>query len=466
MAFIPGTTYEIFATTGKAVFVGLTSDPNNPPPPIAGDFNLEIVMSDTANLSVATAPGYQGLAYLSTNGHILTSVHGDYGIVDTGANDRIWAGDGNVSILGAASDTLNGGTGGSQFLDAHLGNQLVVSGRIGNETIWGGAGDGVAAVTGANVTIAGHDDNVIGGLIGIHFLPSDEFIDGTGGNETILGGLANTRIWGGPRDIIEAGFEGNTTIGGVPTDTILGGPGIAAVFIDGSLGGQSIGGGNAGNETIWGGPGDTINGGTGANVTIGGAAGDTIIGSGSVFGGNLSNAFIDGSRGNQSIIGGNNGNETIWGGAGDAIQGGSGGNETIAGVSGETITGGMANTFVDGTSGNESIIAGGGNSTIWGGAHDTIQGASGSGSALIGFAGGNETFWDDGATSGRHDSISTFNQPGGDRVSLNSATDTPGGVAGTAVTDGSGNTTVTFSDGSALTFIGISGVNNTFFTTH
>jgi Ca2+-binding RTX toxin-like protein len=392
-------------------------------------------------------------------------VHGDYGIIDTGANDRIWAGDGNVSILGASSDTLNGGTGHSQFLDAHLGNQLVVSGRIGNETIWGGAGDVIAALTGASVTIAGHDDNVIGGLIGIHFLPSDEFIDGTGGNETILGGLANTTIWGGPHDVIEAGFEGNTTVGGVPTDTILGGPGVAAAFIDGTLGGQSIVGGNAGNETIWGGPGDTINGGTGANVTIGGAAGDTIIGSGSVFGGNLSNAFIDGSGGDESIVGGNDGNETIWGGPGDTIIGGGAGNDTIAGVSGETIVGGAANTFFDATSGNESILAGGGNSTMWGGAHDTVQGVSG-GSALIGFAGGNETLWDDGATSGRHDSISTFSQASGDRVSLNSATDTTANVLGTATTDGAGNTTVTLHDGSTITFIGISSVNNTFFTTH
>ena len=128
-------------------------------------------------------------------------------------------------------------------------------------------------------------------------------------------------------------------------------------------------------------------------------------------------------------------------------------------------TGGAANTFFDATAGNDSILAGGGNSTMFGGAHDTVQGVSG-GSASIGFAGGNETFWDDGATAGRHDSISTFSQAGGDRVSLNSLTDTPAGVAGTAVTDGSGNTTVTLHDGSTITFIGISTINNTFFTTH
>lgn len=63
MALIPGTTYDIFVTTGKAVFIGVTTDPNNPPPPVPGDFNLEVVVSDSANLSVATASGYQGIAY-------------------------------------------------------------------------------------------------------------------------------------------------------------------------------------------------------------------------------------------------------------------------------------------------------------------------------------------------------------------------------------------------------------------
>jgi Ca2+-binding RTX toxin-like protein len=230
-------------------------------------------------------------------------------------------------------------------------------------------------------------------------------------------------------------------------------------FLDAHLGNQSVTGGSGGTETIFGGPGDTIHGGSGGNETIASGGGDTIIG------GSGGNEFIDGTHGGQSIVGGTGGNETIWGGPGDTIQGGSGGNETIAGVSGETITGGAANTFFDATAGSDSILAGGGNSTMFGGGHDTVQGVSG-GSASIGFAGGNETFWDDGATAGRHDSISTFSQAGGDRVSLNSLTDTPAGVTGTAVTDGSGNTTVTLHDGSTITFIGISSINNTFFTTH
>jgi hypothetical protein len=414
MALVLGSTYDIFVTSAKAIFIGVTTDPNNPPPPVLGEFNLEVILYGNHSLFFTMAPGYQGLAVMETpGGATFSALQGDFGIVDAGVNDRIRAGAGNVSILGAPGDTLQGGAGGRQFLDAHLGNQLVVGGNSGNETIWGGPGDVVLGDAGANVTIAGISDTIIG-FFDLRARIGTEFIDGSRGNESIVGGRGDATIWGGPGDTIQGGSGGNVTIGGAPGDTI-----IAGVPFDSIIGGPSA------------------------------------------------NEFIDGSAGNQSITGGVRGNETIWGGPGDTIQGGSAGNETIAGVSGETIVGGMATTFFDATSGNESIIAGGGgNSTIWGGAHDTIQGASASGSALIGFAGGNETFWDDGATSGRHDSISTFNQPGGDRVSLNSATDTPGGVAGTAVTDGSGNTTVTFSDGSTLTFIGISGVNNTFFTTH
>lgn len=87
---------------------------------------------------------------------------------------------------------------------------------------------------------------------------------------------------------------------------------------------------------------------------------------------------------------------------------------------------------------------------------------------MIGFAGGNETFWDDGATTGRQDSISTFNQSAGDRISLNGATETPSAVVGSATTDASGNVVVHLLDGSSITLIGITQaqLNTSYFTTH
>ncbi|HEY4471610.1 MAG TPA: hypothetical protein VGN21_10600, partial [Stellaceae bacterium] len=248
-------------------------------------------------------------------------------------------------------------------------------------------------------------------------------------------------------------------IAGVPGETIIGSSG-ANVFINATSGSESVQGGNAGNDSIWTAAGDTIHGGSN-NATIGGVAGVTLLG------GNGGNEFIDGAAGHQSITGGSGGNETIWGALTDTIHGGSGGNETIGGVSGETILGGAANTFINATGGSDSILAGTGNTTIWGGAHDTVQGISGDGSGLIGFAGGNETFWDDGATTGRQDSISTFNQAAGDRVSLNAATDDPNTVILTATNNG-GNAVLHLHDGSSITLIGVTPLmlNSGYFTTH
>jgi hypothetical protein len=398
-SFAPGSQYVFFAP-GQPINVVPTGDPPNPPPPAPGNFNLEVVVNLTGTGSFATAPGYQGLAIRSTDGHTLTLLHGDYGAVDNGAGNTIFLGDGSESIGGALGDSILGGSGASQFLDGHLGHQSITGGTAGNETIWG-------AVT----------------------------------------------------DTVRGGSGGNETIGGVPGGTIIGSSG-ANVFIDATSGNQSVLGGNAGNDSIWTGAGDTIHGGS-SNATVGGVAGVTMIG------GTGGNAFLDASQGHQSVVGGSGGNETIWGAVTDTVRGGSGGNETIGGVAFETILGGAANTFFDATAGSESIVAGTGNATIWGGAHDTVQGISGGGSGLIGFAGGNETFWDDGATSGRHDSISTFNQSAGDRVSLNAATDDPNVVVATATNDG-GNAVLHLHDGSSITLIGITTAQLTagYFTTH
>ena len=340
MASIPGSHYNVFVSN-QVVNFGMTTDPNNVPAPVAGNFNLEVITNASGTGSFSTASGYQGLAIISTNGSVFTAAHGSYGVQDTGGNDSIFAGDGNVSILGAAGDTITGGSSGNQFLDADLGNQLVFGGTGGNETIWGGAGD------------------------------------------TIIGGA------------------GNVTIGGTSGDTITGGTG---------------------------------------------------------------NYFIDAHVSNESIVGGSAGNGTIWGGAGDTIQGGAG-NVTIGGGAGDTIIGGSGTEFINASLGNQSVVGGSGNETIWGAAGDTIQGASGSGQALIGFAGGNQTAWDDGATSTGNDSIFGFSQSSNDRISLNGSTDTISNVAGSAVTSG-GNTTITLSDGSHITLLGVSSINNSFFTTH
>ena len=340
----PPANYSFFAT-GQTVDVVTSAGGDNLPAPIIGQFDLELIINGTGTGSYATASGYQGVAVASTDGHKLTLLHGDYGVVDSGGNDSIIAGDGSVSIGGAAGDTIIGGSGVNQFIDGEKGN-------------------------------------------------------------------------------------------------------------------QSITGGSGGNETIWGAAGDTIRGGSAGNETIGGMSGDTIIG------GSGGNQFIDASKGNQSIIGGSGGNETIWGAASDTIRGGNAGNETIGGVAGETIVGGSANTFIDATLGNESIVAGDGTTTVWAASGDTVQGASGTGSATIDFGVTHtaETLWDNGVTSSGSDAIYNFNQSAGDRISLSNS-DSISTVVASATQNG-GNTVIHLHDGSSITLVGVSSINNTFFTTH
>jgi hypothetical protein len=347
MPNIPGTNYNVFVTTGQTINFGVTADPNNPPPPVPGDFNLEVIVNATGTGSFNTAGGYQGLAILSSDGHTLTLLHGDYGVVDkTSGINRLFLGDGNESVGGAAGDSITGGSGNHQFVDGSLGNQSITGGDLGGETIWGGTGDTVnGGFTFPGTTIGGVPGDTIYGSSSGH----SNFIDGSRGHQLIVAGSGNDNlrgspggtVWGGAGDMIFGSSSGGWTIAGgnctiisLPFHGTFFGPN----FIDGSSGNDSIIGGW---NLVWGGAGDTISGGqlfSGQTESIGGAPFDTISG------GSGDNEFIDGSRGNQSILGGTD-NETIWGGPGDTITGGSSGNETIAGVSGETIGGGRQHVY-------------------------------------------------------------------------------------------------------------------------
>ena len=142
-------------STAQPINANASSDGNNLPAPISGRFNLELITNETGSGRYPTASGYQGVAVVSTDAHTLTLLHGDYGVVDTSGNDRIMAGDGSVSIGGAAGDTITGGTGANRFIDASKGSQSVIGGSGGNETIWGGAGDVIVGGSGGNETIGG-----------------------------------------------------------------------------------------------------------------------------------------------------------------------------------------------------------------------------------------------------------------------------------------------------------------------
>src|SRR5262249_33682062 len=191
MASLSGSHYDIF-TPGQTVNVALTRDRNSVPPPVPGDFNVEVIINATGIDKLTPATGYQGLAILSTNEQVLSALHGDYGVVDAGDNDLIILGDGDDTVVGASHDTLVGGTGLNQFIDAHLGNQSVLGGSGGNETIWGGRGD-----------------TIVGGSA------LNQFIDAHLGNQTVLGGSSgNEAVGGGGGGTIGRRGSGHGTGGG------------------------------------------------------------------------------------------------------------------------------------------------------------------------------------------------------------------------------------------------------------
>src|SRR5438067_5922480 len=205
MASIPGSHYDVYVP-GQTVDFGLTYDANSFAPPVSGEFNLEVIINSTGTGNYPTPPGYQGVLIESVAGKTIpptvTMLHGDYGLIDGDGNNLIFLGDGSESVQGASGDTLAGGTGLNQFLDAHLGNQSVTGGSGGTETIFGGTGDTIRGGSGGNETISGRPgDTIIGGsggnepTAGAHVGPC--IVGSTGGNETIWGGAGDTMRGGG-----------------------------------------------------------------------------------------------------------------------------------------------------------------------------------------------------------------------------------------------------------------------------
>src|SRR5271166_4009592 len=120
MASIPGGQYSFFAS-GENIKVVTTANGSHLPPPITGEFNLELVTSLSGPSGIP--PGYQGVALESADGRTIDLVSGDYGVRVHGSGpDTIMAGTGN--------DTIYGGDG----------PDLIIGGS-GHDLIFGGKGD-------------------------------------------------------------------------------------------------------------------------------------------------------------------------------------------------------------------------------------------------------------------------------------------------------------------------------------
>ncbi len=169
-----------------------------------------------------------------------------------------------------------------------------INGTSGNDTLIGGAGD----------------DDILG-------RSGDDFLDGAGGNDELNGGSGNDELVGGSgNDTLVGGSSDDTLVGGTGNDELDGGSGEDS--LDGGEGEDTLDGGS-GDDTMDGGEGnDAIDGGAGDDLIAGGAGADT----------------IDGEAGADSIDGGA-GDDEILGGSGDDTVAGGEGNDTIDGESGD-----------------------------------------------------------------------------------------------------------------------------------
>src|SRR6516164_2247854 len=140
MASVPGGQYSFFAN-GEDVNVVFTPDGSNLPPPIAGEFNLEVITDGKVPSGIPT--GYQGVAVLSDNGQTLDMAYGDYAVqVKSGGPHTIIGGSGNDTIYGGNGPELLIGGSGADLIFGGNGPDTIQGGS-GPETIYGGNGGDV-----------------------------------------------------------------------------------------------------------------------------------------------------------------------------------------------------------------------------------------------------------------------------------------------------------------------------------
>ncbi|MBR1266919.1 VCBS repeat-containing protein [Bradyrhizobium sp. AUGA SZCCT0222] len=290
------------------------------------------INSETGALAFVTAPDFEAPADVGPNNvyDVTLEVSDDNGGIDTQVISVTVQNVSGVTINGTSKADTRTGSGEEDVING-LGGNDTLNGLAGNDVINGGAG---------NDTLNGGTGN-------------DAMTGGTGNDVYVVDSLGDT--------VTEAMGQGTDTI-----ETRLNSFSLASVANLENLtfigAGDSVGTGNALNNTIRGGNGNdrfvaTI--GDGNDSYFGGNGVDTIDLSGTT-----AAATVTGSNATSAQIG----SDTL------------GGIENMIGSQGnDQITGTGAANVIDGGNGNDNINAGGGNDRIIGGAgNDTMDGVGAS----------------------------------------------------------------------------------------
>ena len=228
-------------------------------------------------------------------------------------------------------------------------------GTGGNDTVIGG--------NFADVILGNNGDDTLFGWAG------DDMLSGGRGNDQMDGGggsdTADYSGAGGPL-YIDLRVTVQAATGGFVTDVITGFENILGGAFDDILTGNDLANdlqGNEGADQLYGLVGaDTLRGGNGDDYVNAGDGNDT------VFGGN-GNDVISGGAGGTDTLNGEAGADFITGGGGvDIIDGGAGDDIWLGGDAGDdVITGGAGNDRIDGGAGNDNLTGGLGRDYLSGG---------------------------------------------------------------------------------------------------
>ena len=286
---------------------------------------------------------------------------------------------------------------GDDFLGASSGNDSL-SGGAGRNTFYLGSGQNVVHSDGADTVVAGGGDaTVIGGADA-----------GDSGHDLL--------VFGGAGNLLVSNVAGNETIaGGTGSATLFGGAGQAELF-----------GGHAGHNLMVSGMGDS--------TLIGGGANDLLFAQGS------GNDVLAAGGDNATLQGGSaTGNDLYFGGSGHVVIAAGLGNDTIVGGSGQaTLFAGAGHDLIYAATGGGDIFAARGNATLVGSA-------------------GRETYVFSNGGAGGTDVVFNFHAAT-DLVALGgfSAAQIAGALQSQTAVNGSA--VLSLSDGTHITFVGLSHV--------
>ncbi|NML96221.1 family 16 glycosylhydrolase [Novosphingobium olei] len=285
-------------------------------------------------------------------------------------DDKLFGGAGNDTLIGDGSDLLDGGFGDDTYIVSSPDVVISEGGDKGNDLVETSLSSYTLGLNLENLTFTGsgafsgagngEDNIIIGGNGG-------DTLSGGAGADVLKGGAGEDILNGGDGNDIAYGFAGDDVLrGNDGNDQLFGGDG--ADLIKGDAGDDTLDGGNGddnlqgndGNDTLIGGVGnDKLDGGVGADIMRGGGGDDTYIVD------NAKDSVVENAgQGLDTVrvqlssyaLSANVENLTYTGvgnfsGTGNALA-----NKIIAGAGNDTLNGGDGADILSGGSGNDDFI--------------------------------------------------------------------------------------------------------------